>query len=76
MKAICRRLGKLEESIAPPIESFEMKRLRERLEAARKRMVTFGSDRHETVAQTYSRDWGIAEILQEGRQRVRLRATV
>jgi hypothetical protein len=69
MKLIHRRLGKLEEKFGPPIETFEMKRLRERIEAGRRRVAELCGERPAPIL--YPREWGVREVLLAGRQRAR-----
>jgi hypothetical protein len=69
MKAVLARLNKLEQRFSPPADTFEMQRLRERLEAARRRVAGALGERPNPVP--IPRDWGITEILLAGRQRAR-----
>jgi hypothetical protein len=69
MKVLQRRLGKLEESFSPAIETLEMKRLRERIEAGRRRVATLCGER--PALTLCPREWGVREVLLAGRQRAR-----
>ena len=70
MKAIHRRLRKLEEGLGLIPQTEDEKRLRARLEAARARMAAVGYDVTET-GESELRGMTIIEILDRGRDRAR-----
>ena len=72
MKAIARRLRRLEARLRPPVESWEMRRLLERLETARRRCGLLPPS-PERLAELRNRS--VAEILVAGRQRNRMKLT-
>jgi hypothetical protein len=80
MKSIARRIQKLEEKLLPAPETASSRRLRARIEAARRRVPdAFGESGpieilpNETVADAGNGPETIVEMLNRGRQRARLR---
>jgi hypothetical protein len=75
MKAITRRLRKLEDRFGPPVETESSRRLRERLEAGRRRVAELRgrpvqAPQRQNVTNVRPSMEAIVKILQSGRQRV------
>src|SRR5579862_2362457 len=81
MNTLSRRLRKLEERLAPPIETEFSRRLRARLEAGLRRVAelrgeSFQVRRRENLTHARPGLETIVEILQSGRQRIAARRDV
>jgi predicted nucleic acid-binding Zn-ribbon protein len=70
MRAIARRLARIEERIRPAADTEHLRRLRERLDAARQRIARWGYAAQDLAPNREdTRGWTLVERLQRGRQR-------
>jgi hypothetical protein len=77
MKSIIRRLRKLEDRFGPPVETASTRRLRERIEAGRRRVAQWREQKGISVRDQDGENLSglsVAEILQRGRARASARA--
>jgi len=72
MRVIQRRLSKLESAFLPPADSWETQRLRERMEAGRRRVAVVYGDQYLAVPVPVPH-LSVVERLQAGRLRARQR---
>ena len=73
MKTLDRRLSKLEATLLPQPETWQMQLLRERMEAGRKRVAAFYGGSAPAWTVEFSRHLSIADRLQAGRMRAHQR---
>jgi hypothetical protein len=77
MKSISRRIRKLEARLGPPVETAFTRRLRQRLEEGRRRLLQWREQEGISVSDQDREDWEnlsgltVTQILHRGRARVR-----
>ena len=77
MKSIIRRLRKLEDRFGPPVETASTRRLRERIEAGRRRVAQWREQKGISVRDQDGENLSglsVTEILHRGRARALARA--